>query len=253
MLKITSQNAEVMSSLSMASSPKSPGPKSPGQNSSLVFEHNHVKAPGGGHSAAGGGMAVRHVRRSHSGKAVRVKKDGAGSKETWGKLLDTDGESFLDGNVSHCGVSDLEEAEEAARCLCGDLAMALSVFDEMPEKDVVSWTSMVSGELQVIGEAADDYEGMQNGQKVTFPGEADEAPDMVTGDIVFVLQQKEYPKFQRKGSFLSSHTLENDQGCSNRSGAVSWVAGCSLPIRKLGWGYKSYIRTMLISAVIFIC
>ncbi|KAG6417881.1 hypothetical protein SASPL_120078 [Salvia splendens] len=28
---------------------------------------------------------------------------------------------------------------------CGDLAMALSVFDEMPEKDVVSWTSMVSG------------------------------------------------------------------------------------------------------------
>ena len=74
MLKIASQNAEVMSSLSMASSPKSPGPKSPGQNSSLVFEHNHVKAPGGGHSAAGGGVAVRHVRRSHSGKAVRVKK-----------------------------------------------------------------------------------------------------------------------------------------------------------------------------------
>ncbi|KAG6383026.1 hypothetical protein SASPL_157241 [Salvia splendens] len=98
MLKIASQNAEVMSSLSMASSPKSPGPKSPGQNSSLVFEHNHVKAPGGGHSAAGGGVAVRHVRRSHSGKAVRVKKDGAGGKGTWGKLLDTDGESFLDRN-----------------------------------------------------------------------------------------------------------------------------------------------------------
>ncbi|KAG6426709.1 hypothetical protein SASPL_110936 [Salvia splendens] len=145
MLKITSHNAEVMSSLSMASSPKSPRPKSPGQNSSLVFEHNHVKAPGGGHSAAGGGMAVRHVRRSHSRNAVRVKKDGAGGKETWGKLLDTDGEFFLDGNVSHFGVSDLEEAEEAARCLCGDLAMALSVIDEMPEKDVVSWTSMVSG------------------------------------------------------------------------------------------------------------
>ncbi|KAJ6801528.1 dnaJ protein-like protein [Iris pallida] len=44
--------------------------------------------------------------------------------------------------------------------------------------------------------------GMQNGQKITFPGEADEAPDTVTGDIVFVLQQKEHPKFKRKGDDL---------------------------------------------------
>ncbi|XP_055834034.1 dnaJ protein homolog [Solanum dulcamara] len=50
--------------------------------------------------------------------------------------------------------------------------------------------------------------GMQNGQKVTFPGEADEAPDRVTGDIVFVLQQKEHPKFKRKGEDLFvDHTL----------------------------------------------
>ncbi|KAG5238097.1 seed maturation protein [Salix suchowensis] len=41
--------------------------------------------------------------------------------------------------------------------------------------------------------------GMQNGQKITFPGEADEAPYTVIGDVVFVLQQKEYPKFKRKG------------------------------------------------------
>ncbi|KAJ6349865.1 hypothetical protein OIU78_006117 [Salix suchowensis] len=50
--------------------------------------------------------------------------------------------------------------------------------------------------------------GMQNGQKVTFPGEADEAPDTVTGDIVFVLQQKDHPKFKRKGDDLFvEHTL----------------------------------------------
>ncbi|PWZ38343.1 DnaJ 2 [Zea mays] len=36
--------------------------------------------------------------------------------------------------------------------------------------------------------------GMQNGHKITFPGEADEAPDTATGDIIFVLQQKEHPK-----------------------------------------------------------
>ncbi|URE17549.1 DnaJ protein [Musa troglodytarum] len=50
--------------------------------------------------------------------------------------------------------------------------------------------------------------GMQNGQKITFPGEADEAPNTVTGDIVFVLQQKDHPKFKRKGDDLFyEHTL----------------------------------------------
>ncbi|KAI9107607.1 hypothetical protein K1719_021270 [Acacia pycnantha] len=57
--------------------------------------------------------------------------------------------------------------------------------------------------LEVIVE-----KGMQNGQKITFPGEADEAPETVTGDIVFVLQQKEHPKFKRKGEDLFvEHTL----------------------------------------------
>ncbi|KAL6225880.1 hypothetical protein ACLB2K_004729 [Fragaria x ananassa] len=50
--------------------------------------------------------------------------------------------------------------------------------------------------------------GMQNGQRISFPGEADESPDTVTGDIVFVLQQKEHPKFKRKGDDLFyEHTL----------------------------------------------
>jgi DnaJ family protein A protein 2 len=50
--------------------------------------------------------------------------------------------------------------------------------------------------------------GMQHGQKITFQGEADEAPDTQTGDIVFVLQLKEHPKFKRKGDDLFlEHTL----------------------------------------------
>lgn len=56
-LKIASQNVE-----NLSSSPKSP--------SSLFAEH-HIKAPAGGKAQTGGG---RHVRRSHSGKFVRVKK-----------------------------------------------------------------------------------------------------------------------------------------------------------------------------------
>ncbi|PKA66051.1 DnaJ protein like [Apostasia shenzhenica] len=50
--------------------------------------------------------------------------------------------------------------------------------------------------------------GMQNGQKITFPGEADEAPDCITGDVIFVLQQKDHPTFKRKGDDLFlEHTL----------------------------------------------
>jgi DnaJ family protein A protein 2 len=44
--------------------------------------------------------------------------------------------------------------------------------------------------------------GMVNGQKIVFQGEADEAPDTVPGDIVIVLQQKEHPRFKRKGNDL---------------------------------------------------
>ncbi|EFJ24912.1 hypothetical protein SELMODRAFT_267228 [Selaginella moellendorffii] len=44
--------------------------------------------------------------------------------------------------------------------------------------------------------------GMSHNQKITFQGEADEAPDTITGDIIFVLQQKEHPKFKRKGDDL---------------------------------------------------
>ncbi|MCO5593758.1 hypothetical protein L7F22_047775 [Adiantum nelumboides] len=40
---------------------------------------------------------------------------------------------------------------------------------------------------------------MQHNQKITILGEADEAPDIVTRDIVCVLQLKERAKFKRKG------------------------------------------------------
>lgn len=59
-LKIATQNAD-----NLSSSPKSP--------SSLLSEH-HIKAPAGGGKAQTAGIAVRHVRRTHSGKLVRVKK-----------------------------------------------------------------------------------------------------------------------------------------------------------------------------------
>lgn len=44
--------------------------------------------------------------------------------------------------------------------------------------------------------------GMENNQKIAFQGEADEAPDIIPGDIIIVLQQKEHSRFKRKGSDL---------------------------------------------------
>lgn len=94
-LKIASQNVDVLSS-----SPKSPSPKSPG--SFLAGDHQ-IKVGGaggriGGGGSGAGGNGARHVRRSHSGKFGRAKKDGAGGKGTWGKLLDTGSEAHLDRN-----------------------------------------------------------------------------------------------------------------------------------------------------------
>ncbi|OQS04695.1 hypothetical protein THRCLA_03084 [Thraustotheca clavata] len=43
---------------------------------------------------------------------------------------------------------------------------------------------------------------MRNGQRITFKGEADQAPGLVAGDIVFVVQEKEHALFQRKGANL---------------------------------------------------
>jgi DnaJ family protein A protein 2 len=44
--------------------------------------------------------------------------------------------------------------------------------------------------------------GMKNGQKIRFSGEADEAPDTIPGDVVFVVQEKEHDTFKRKGADL---------------------------------------------------
>lgn len=70
---------------------------SPKPTSTLISDH-HGRGHGGGGGGGGKAPAVKHVRRSHSGKVVRVKKDGAGGKGTWGKLLDIDGEPHLDRN-----------------------------------------------------------------------------------------------------------------------------------------------------------
>eukprot|EP01112_Ceratiomyxa_fruticulosa_P010802 TRINITY_DN286_c0_g1_i1.p1 TRINITY_DN286_c0_g1~~TRINITY_DN286_c0_g1_i1.p1 ORF type:complete len:418 (+),score=105.83 TRINITY_DN286_c0_g1_i1:327-1580(+) len=44
--------------------------------------------------------------------------------------------------------------------------------------------------------------GMKDGQRITFAGEGDQAPDLIPGDIIIVVTQKEHPVFKREGENL---------------------------------------------------
>ncbi|KAG0037830.1 hypothetical protein BGZ83_003298, partial [Gryganskiella cystojenkinii] len=45
--------------------------------------------------------------------------------------------------------------------------------------------------------------GMRNGEKIPMKGEADQLPDVETGDVILVLQQKPHGLFERSGADLS--------------------------------------------------
>lgn len=44
--------------------------------------------------------------------------------------------------------------------------------------------------------------GMQDGQRITFSGEGDQAPGTIPGDVIFVLELKEHPRFKRRADDL---------------------------------------------------
>lgn len=74
--------------------------------------------------------------------------------------------------------------------------------------------------------------GMQHGQKIVFEGQADEAPDTVTGDIAFVLQQKEHPRFKRKFDDLYvEHKLSLTEALCGFQFALTHLDGRQLLIK----------------------
>jgi DnaJ family protein A protein 2 len=50
--------------------------------------------------------------------------------------------------------------------------------------------------------------GMRDGQKIVFSGEADQAPGVEPGDVIFIIKQKEHDRFKRVGTDLyMEHTI----------------------------------------------
>ncbi|KAE9600765.1 hypothetical protein Lal_00011367 [Lupinus albus] len=74
--------------------------------------------------------------------------------------------------------------------------------------------------------------GMQHGQKITFEGQADEAPDTITGDIVFVLQVKDHPRFKRDGDDLHiDHNLSLTEALCGFQFAITHLDGRQLLVK----------------------
>jgi DnaJ family protein A protein 2 len=74
--------------------------------------------------------------------------------------------------------------------------------------------------------------GMQHGEKIVFDGQADEAPDTVTGDVVFVVQQKPHSKFRREADDLYvEHTLSLTEALCGFQFSLTHLDGRQLLIK----------------------
>ncbi|KAI8390923.1 uncharacterized protein BYT42DRAFT_490574 [Radiomyces spectabilis] len=58
----------------------------------------------------------------------------------------------------------------------------------------------IIGEKKILEVHID--KGMQDGQKIVFSGEGDQAPNILPGDIIIAIEEKPHPVFQRKGDDL---------------------------------------------------
>lgn len=58
----------------------------------------------------------------------------------------------------------------------------------------------VIGEKKILEVHID--KGMRDGQKITFSGEGDQAPNIIPGDIIIVIDEKPHPHFKRQGDDL---------------------------------------------------
>ncbi|XP_023001315.1 dnaJ protein homolog [Cucurbita maxima] len=127
--------------------------------------------------------------------------------------------------IRHLGPSMIQQMQQPCN-ECKGTGETISDKDRCPQckgEKVVQEKKV----LEVIVE-----KGMQNGQKIKFPGEADEAPDSVTGDVVFVIQQKDHPKFKRKGEDLFvEHTLSLIEALCGFQFALTHLDGRQLLIK----------------------
>ncbi|KAG1180308.1 hypothetical protein G6F70_000472 [Rhizopus microsporus] len=82
---------------------------------------------------------------------------------------------------------------------CGDCQATGEVIDEK-DRCTECRGKKVVGEKKILEVHID--KGMRDGQKITFSGEGDQAPDIIPGDIIIVIDEKPHPHFKRQGDDL---------------------------------------------------
>ncbi len=82
---------------------------------------------------------------------------------------------------------------------CGDCSGTGEIIDPK-HKCKICLGKKVNQERKVLEVHID--KGMKSGHQVKFPGESDQAPGVEPGDVIFVVEEKEHARFQRKGDDL---------------------------------------------------
>jgi len=97
--------------------------------------------------------------------------------------------------MRHLGFGMVQQLQEQCRH-CGGEGETIKMKDRCKQCN----GDKVTKESKFIDVFVD--KGMSHGQKITFSGEADQAPDIEPGDIVLVLQEKEHAVFKREDQDL---------------------------------------------------
>ncbi|KAG2230397.1 hypothetical protein BDF21DRAFT_383219 [Thamnidium elegans] len=82
---------------------------------------------------------------------------------------------------------------------CGDCQATGEIIDEKDRCQGCRGKKVV-GEKKILEVHID--KGMRDGQKITFAGEGDQAPNIIPGDIVIVIDEKPHAHFKRQGDDL---------------------------------------------------
>ncbi|EMD46946.1 DnaJ family protein [Entamoeba histolytica HM-3:IMSS] len=71
--------------------------------------------------------------------------------------------------------------------------------------------------------------GSHENEKIVFPGESDQAPGIIAGDVIFVIKTKEHPIFERKGSdLIMSKTITLNEALTGVAFIVKTLDGREL-------------------------